>query len=90
MAFHINWERMDREFAREAEQLLTKALNGGEKRPDFLGKITVSNFSFGEVPPTIEVTSFTEPYEEFYVQSMVRCSLGAPIFFFSGPLPGFC
>jgi len=68
MSFEVRWERMETEFAKEVEQLLTKVLNGQEKKPDFLGRITVSDFSFGDVPPEIVVVDITEPYEEFYMQ----------------------
>jgi len=62
---------MNAEFAKEVEQILERVLNGGEKRPDFIGKVTVSNFSFGDVPPGIEILDMTEPYEEFYIQPLV-------------------
>jgi len=70
---------MNAEFAKEAEQILERVLNGGEKRPDFVGKVTVSNFSFGDVPPGIEILDLTEPYEEFYIQPLV-CNLVFPLF----------
>jgi len=68
MSLHLVWERLDKELSQELATLLEKKLNTLEGKPDFIGEIKVSNFSFGTALPEITITDITEPFDEFYLQ----------------------
>ncbi|ORX72973.1 hypothetical protein DL89DRAFT_220985 [Linderina pennispora] len=67
MSFTIHWEKLDKKVAQSIQQQLNSFFARLEKRPVFLGDITVEGLDFGSTPPDIEILDLTEPYPEFYM-----------------------
>ncbi|KAJ3017226.1 UNVERIFIED_CONTAM: Mitochondrial distribution and morphology protein 12 [Siphonaria sp. JEL0065] len=68
MSLDINWLLLDAEVARQAQNWLNERLQElDDRRPAFLGKLTVENLDFGSIPPVIAIQDITNVIDEFYL-----------------------
>ncbi|KAJ3329654.1 Mitochondrial distribution and morphology protein 12 [Blyttiomyces sp. JEL0837] len=66
MSFDINWSLLDKDIANQLKNWINERFSEIE-RPSFLGPLHVTEFDFGDVPPTIEIKNISDPYLEFYL-----------------------
>ncbi|KAI9353679.1 hypothetical protein BDR26DRAFT_947373 [Obelidium mucronatum] len=68
MSLDINWSLLDAELAKQAQDWLNDRLQElDDKRPAFLGKLSVENLDFGSIPPVIAIQDVTNVIDEFYL-----------------------
>lgn len=60
----IDWHLLDASITRSAVAFLTNALSSAQK-PSFLGEVTVDDFSFGDIQPTVQLLDIRDIYKEF-------------------------
>ncbi|KAI9143485.1 hypothetical protein BKA69DRAFT_1123266 [Paraphysoderma sedebokerense] len=66
MSLNINFANIDADVALSAQTFLNNKFLAAEK-PDFIGHISISDLSFGDIPPEIEILDITDPFDEFYL-----------------------
>lgn len=64
MSLELNWHALDAELTQSVITALTAAFQS-TARPDFLGPLAVTAFSFGEKEPEMEVVQVRDVYKEF-------------------------
>ena len=77
MSFDINWPVLTS--GPEADQI-KDYLNqkfASVQRPNFLGHIKVSEFTFGTIPPEIAIVDFTDPIPDFYYEESANSELNS-------------
>ncbi|CAG8836478.1 21435_t:CDS:2, partial [Racocetra persica] len=67
MSFDIFWEKLDKDLANKVQDLLNEYFRNSNNKPSFIGDIEISDFSFGTIPPSIEIVNVTDPFLEFYL-----------------------
>ncbi|CAG8776703.1 2395_t:CDS:1, partial [Cetraspora pellucida] len=67
MSFDIFWEKLDKDLANKFQDLLNEYFRNSSNKPSFIGDIEISDFSFGTIPPSIEIVNVTDPFLEFYL-----------------------
>ncbi|CAG8499330.1 16160_t:CDS:2 [Acaulospora morrowiae] len=67
MSLDIFWEKLDKEVAKKVQDTLNEYFRNSANKPSFLGDIEISDFDFGTLPPSIEITKVTDPFPEFYL-----------------------
>ncbi|KAL1921170.1 uncharacterized protein VTP21DRAFT_10886 [Calcarisporiella thermophila] len=68
MSFDIHWEKLDASVGAQVKAILNRHFSSIRK-PDFLGDIEIAEFSFGTIPPQIEIVEIGDPFPEFYLPS---------------------
>ncbi|GAA5989012.1 hypothetical protein JCM11641_001114 [Rhodosporidiobolus odoratus] len=64
MALELDWSSLDADLTLSTTRALTSAF-ANAPRPDFLGPLTVTTFSFGDQQPSLELTDIRDVYREF-------------------------
>ncbi|KAJ6252527.1 distribution and morphology protein [Anaeramoeba flamelloides] len=68
MSFKVNWDLLNNtNQAQRLENFLNNTFENSP-RPDFIGPISISNVSFGNVPPKIRVFQISQPSQELMKQ----------------------
>ncbi|KAK4698966.1 hypothetical protein P7C70_g7301, partial [Phenoliferia sp. Uapishka_3] len=60
----LDWALLDSALTQSAVNFLTAALSSAQK-PSFLGDVSVSDFSFGDISPEVHVLDIRDIYKEF-------------------------
>ncbi|RKP07883.1 hypothetical protein THASP1DRAFT_9378, partial [Thamnocephalis sphaerospora] len=66
MSLEIFWDKLDREVALMAQELLNSRFRSAP-RPDFIGELTCTHLDFGTRPPDVEILDLSDPFSEFYL-----------------------
>ncbi|KAL8286403.1 hypothetical protein RQP46_004420 [Phenoliferia psychrophenolica] len=64
MSLDIRWDAIDASLTQSAVAFLTNAFSSAQK-PSFLGDVSVSDFSFGDTQPDIQLLDIRDIYKEF-------------------------
>ncbi|BGP19278.1 hypothetical protein JCM10213_008204 [Rhodosporidiobolus nylandii] len=64
MSLELDWSSLDATLTQSTHRFLASAFESAP-RPDFLGPLTVTTFSFGEQEPSLELTDIRDIYKEF-------------------------
>ncbi|GAA5821663.1 hypothetical protein JCM11251_000958 [Rhodosporidiobolus azoricus] len=66
MALELDWSALDAQLTLSTTRFLSDAFSSAP-RPNFLGPLTVTAFSFGDQEPSLELTEIRDIYKEFLV-----------------------
>ncbi|KAI9599006.1 hypothetical protein BDF19DRAFT_462428 [Syncephalis fuscata] len=66
MSLEVFWDKLDREVALMAQELLNSRFRSAPK-PDIIGDLVCTHLDFGSQPPEIEIVDVTDPFPEFYL-----------------------
>ncbi|GAA5895762.1 hypothetical protein JCM6882_001374 [Rhodosporidiobolus microsporus] len=66
MALELDWSALDAQLTHSTTRFLSNAFSSAP-RPNFLGPLTVTTFSFGDHEPSLELTDIRDVYKEFLV-----------------------
>ncbi|GAA6025900.1 hypothetical protein JCM10207_009310 [Rhodosporidiobolus poonsookiae] len=64
MTLELDWSSLDAQLTLSTQRALSAAFAAGP-RPNFLGPLTVTAFSFGDTEPQIQLTDITDIYKDF-------------------------
>lgn len=64
MSIDLDWDLIDASLTQSAVGFLTNAFQSAQK-PSFLGDVSVSDFSFGDIQPDIQLLDIRDIYKEF-------------------------
>jgi hypothetical protein len=66
MSLEVFWDKLDREVALMAQELLNSRFRSAPK-PDVIGDLVCTHLDFGSQSPEIEIIDVTDPFPEFYL-----------------------
>ncbi|KAI8054268.1 hypothetical protein BDF22DRAFT_643382 [Syncephalis plumigaleata] len=66
MSLEVFWDKLDREVALMAQELLNSRFRSAPK-PDVIGDLVCTHLDFGSQSPEIEIVDVTDPFPEFYL-----------------------
>lgn len=64
MSIEVDWSSLDAHLTQSVVEFLTSAFTSAP-RPDYLGEIAVTSFSFGDAGPELELLDLRDVYREF-------------------------
>ncbi|KAJ3070953.1 Mitochondrial distribution and morphology protein 12 [Podochytrium sp. JEL0797] len=69
MSFDIQWDKLrDGELAQQLQDWINERLEEmDDRRPSFLGKLSVTDLDFGSIPPVVAIQDITNVIDEFYL-----------------------
>ncbi|EGF79219.1 hypothetical protein BATDEDRAFT_85738 [Batrachochytrium dendrobatidis JAM81] len=68
MSFIIDWNLLNDGVEAERLKLLVNDHFQEVARPSFLGKVTVMQLDFGDIPPEVTIEDICDPLADFYIQ----------------------